>query len=94
MPIQQVVDRLDALLFVLKSCQGQTCVRPWQALHPSGNVQTLRDALSRRFDGFYASQTRVEYDHCELGYIPEAEGAQFERDGYVYREGTPWHEWV
>ncbi|ROV92831.1 hypothetical protein VPNG_09106 [Cytospora leucostoma] len=93
-PTRKVVERLDSLLFVLKSCKGQTCVRPWQALRPNGNVQTLRDALSHRFDGFYASQTRVEYDHCELGYIPEAEGAQFEQDEYVYRDGTPWHEWI
>ncbi|ROW07678.1 hypothetical protein VMCG_03347 [Cytospora schulzeri] len=93
-PISKVIDRLDSLLFVLKSCKGHTCVRPWQALHPNGNVQTLKDALSPRFDAFYTYQTRVEYDHCEMGYIPEAEGAQFEKDGYVYRQGTPWHEWV
>ncbi|KAL1864312.1 hypothetical protein Daus18300_007735 [Diaporthe australafricana] len=93
-PIHKVLNRLDSLLFVLKSCKGQTCVRPWQALHPQGNVQTLKDALSPRFDDFYVSQKRVEYDHCELGYIISAEGPRFETDGHVYRRGVSWHEWV
>ncbi|KAH8891800.1 Arylsulphatase [Thozetella sp. PMI_491] len=93
-PLGKVIDRLDSLLFVLKSCKGQTCAEPWAAIHPVGNVVTLQDALSPRFDVFYAQQTRVQYDHCELGYIPEAEGPQFEKDGLVYRQGTAWHEWV
>ncbi len=93
-PLSKVIDRLDSLLFVLKSCKGDTCIRPWEAVHPEGNVQTLQDALSPRFDSFYAQQTRVQYDHCELGYIPEAEGPQFEKDGLVYRQGAKWHEWV
>lgn len=93
-PVHKVVDRLDSLLFVLKSCKGQTCVKPWEALHPQGNVQSLKDALSPRFDQFYVQQKRVQYDHCAMGYIVEAEGSQFEKDGYVYRQGTAWHEWV
>ncbi len=47
LPLSKVVARLDSLLFVLKSCQGQSCVHPWRALHPSGNVGSLREALSR-----------------------------------------------
>jgi hypothetical protein len=92
--LEKVVDRLDSLLFVLKSCKSKSCVRPWEALHPQGNVAGLWDALSSRFDGFYVQQERVRYDHCELGYIVDAEGPQFERDGLVYRHGTAWHEWV
>ena len=87
MPLAKVVNRLDSLLFVLKSCKSRTCVRPWEALHPQGNVQGLWDALSPRFDGFYTQQERVRYDHCELGYILEAEGPQFEKDGLVYHIG-------
>ena len=89
-----MVSRLDSLLFVLKSCRGKTCVRPWAALHPQGNVAGLRDALSSRFDAFYTLQERVRYHHCEPGYLLGAEGPQFERDGLVFRHGTPWHEWV
>ncbi|KHE84587.1 arylsulfatase [Neurospora crassa] len=94
-PVQKVVARLDSLLFVLKSCKGKTCIRPWEALHPAGNVQNLHDALSSRFDSFYEKeQKRVEFDRCERGYIVEAEGPQFETDGLVYRDGHRWDQWV
>jgi hypothetical protein len=94
-PFEKVIARLDALLFVLKSCKGQTCVRPWHALHPAGNVQNLHDALASRFDVFYEQQQKkVHYDRCELGYILDAEGPQFETDGLVYRQGVRWSEWV
>ncbi|KAK4038052.1 alkaline-phosphatase-like protein [Parachaetomium inaequale] len=94
-PFEKVIARLDALLFVLKSCKGQTCVRPWHALHPAGNVQNLHNALSSRFDVFYEQQQKkVNYNRCEMGYLPDAEGPQFETDGLVYRQGVRWSEWV
>jgi hypothetical protein len=93
-PLTQVRARLDSLLFVLKSCRGTTCVQPWRALHPEGNVSNLQDALSPRFDAFYAQQRRVEYDRCEQGLILGSEGPQFEHDGLVYREGIRWSEWT
>lgn len=100
-PFPKLLSRLDALLFVLKSCKSQTCVRPWQALHPAGNVQNLQDALHSRFDVFYEQQQRkVSFDRCEMGYLVDAEGPQFERDGVVYtgsltrRHGVRWSEWV
>ena len=94
-PFDKLISRLDSLLFVLKSCKGQTCSRPWQALHPSGNVQNLHDALSSRFDTFYdKEQKRVSYSRCELGYLIDAEGPQFDVDGLVYRHGVRWDEWV
>ncbi|KAH7628344.1 alkaline-phosphatase-like protein [Sordaria sp. MPI-SDFR-AT-0083] len=94
-PFQKVVVRLDSLLFVLKSCKGKTCIRPWEALHPAGNVRDLHDALSSRFDTFYEKeQRRVAFDRCEKGYIVEAEGPQFETHGLVYRDGHRWDQWV
>jgi hypothetical protein len=93
-PFDKVLARLDALLFVLKSCKGKTCVRPWQALHPAGNVQNLREALNSRFDPFYKKQRRVSFTRCELGHILDAEGPQFEAEGLVYRQGVWWSEWV
>ena len=94
-PLAKVVARLDSLLFVLKSCKGRTCTKPWRALHPAGNVGNLHDALSPRFDNFYETQQkRIEYSRCEAGYIVDAEGPQFEREGFVYRHGAQWHEWV
>ncbi|EAQ83082.1 hypothetical protein CHGG_10900 [Chaetomium globosum CBS 148.51] len=91
-PFEKVIARLDALLFVLKSCKGQTCVRPWHALHPAGNVQNLHDALSSRFDTFYEQeQKKVSYNRCETGYLVDAEGPQFETDGLAYRQGVRWN---
>ena len=80
---------------MLKSCKAETCTQPWKALHPQGNVLSLRDALSPRFDDFYVNQQKkVSYSSCEAGYIVDAEGPQFERDGLVYRQGLRWSEWV
>ncbi|KAL1902807.1 hypothetical protein Sste5346_000718 [Sporothrix stenoceras] len=94
-PLAKVVARLDSLLFVLKSCKGRACVRPWDVLHPDGDVRNLREALSAEFDTFYeVEQKRVSYSSCEAGYFVDAEGPQFELDGVAYRHGAKWHEWV
>jgi hypothetical protein len=94
-PVAKVAARLDALLFVLKSCKGRTCVEPWHALHPDRNVEKLSDALSPRFDQFYElQQKKIAYNRCEDGYIVDAEGPQFEKDGLVYRHNSRWSDWV
>ncbi|KAG0236794.1 hypothetical protein BGW42_002662 [Actinomortierella wolfii] len=73
-----LIDRLDALLNVLRTCKGQTCRDPWSALHApkEGNVQsgqellngkkvrTLKDALSESFDKYYASLPRFAFKDC------------------------------
>ncbi|KAL5334967.1 Six-hairpin glycosidase-like protein [Aspergillus crustosus] len=69
--------RLDALLLVLKSCAGSTCIKPWKELHPDNSVQSLSDALDRKFDEFYESLPKVEYSVCENGYLVWAEGPQW-----------------
>ncbi|KAJ0268250.1 hypothetical protein COL940_013569 [Colletotrichum noveboracense] len=53
--IEKIVSRLDSLLLVTKSCKGSVCTHPWRSLHPQGNVDTLRDALSPRFDSFISN---------------------------------------
>jgi hypothetical protein len=90
------VSRLDALLLVLKSCKGQVCREPWKTLHPEGSVWCLEDALDSRFDHFYEiEQTRVVYDHCENGYVIEAEGPMWESHGKLYeRHGLSWDTWI
>jgi hypothetical protein len=73
-PIKELVDRLDALTMVLKSCKGKACIEPWRELHPEGNVSSLKDSLQTRFDRFYAAQPRVAFTACAMGYLPEFEG--------------------
>jgi Sulfatase len=93
-PVTKLTARLDSLLFVLKSCKGDTCVRPWAALHEDG-VSSLEAALNPEYDTFYESeQVRIHYTRCELGYIIDAEGPQFDTDGLLYRNGAKWHEWI
>jgi N-acetylglucosamine-6-sulfatase len=65
---------LDALVVVLKSCKGETCIQPWKVLHPEGDVKSLVDSLKPGFDVFYHEQPKVSFSKCELGYIKESEG--------------------
>ncbi|KAM0353013.1 hypothetical protein ACHAPU_001899 [Fusarium lateritium] len=88
---RQVLNRLDALMLVLKSCKGNTCIEPWKTLHPKDDVVNLKDALRKEFDGFYEEQVKVRFDRCEAGYLIHAEGPQV---GYEYREGLEWHHWA
>lgn len=75
-PLRQVAGRRDALMMVLKSCEGDECTHPWLQLHPQGNVKTLQDALDWRYDSFYANQPKVAFSACKLGYLVEFEGPQ------------------
>ncbi|KAI1180576.1 alkaline-phosphatase-like protein [Nemania sp. FL0916] len=84
-PIDKVVSRLDSLLLVLKSCKEDTCVYPWEALHPGENVHSLDDALSVWYDEFYLTQQdKVSFSRCELGHFLDAEGPQFRGVDSVY----------
>lgn len=82
-PISSIVARLDAAVLALKACKGEGCRRPWKTLHPHGNVETLRQAMSPRYDHFYErEQEKVTFDACAEGYLPWLEGAM---------EPTPFH---
>jgi hypothetical protein len=98
LPVSKVASRLDALLFMLKSCQGLACREPWRQLHAAGDVRTLAEALHPRFDDFYETQqTRVRYEFCANGYLVDAEGPMWETHGLTapyQRDGVRWEEWV
>ena len=72
----KVVDRLDALLMVTKSCAQDSCREPWASLFPDGSVTTLSDALDSKYDSFFAKQPKVEFSSCDQGYIISEEGPQ------------------
>ncbi|KAG2412904.1 hypothetical protein HFD88_010462 [Aspergillus terreus] len=75
-PLHQVINRLDALMMVVKSCKEDSCREPWKELHPGGYVENLKAALSPAYDAFYARQPNVHFRNCEEGYLISAEGAQ------------------
>lgn len=89
--LSSLTTRLDALMMVMKSCKGWTCVEPWKVLHPAGDVESLSEALGGQFDQFYREQPQVSFDRCEPGYIVDAEGPQ---EAAVYRQGLGWSHWT
>lgn len=82
---KHVINRLDSLLMVLKSCKAESCREPWKTLHPDGSVYNLRGALKDTFDSFYHEQPKVSFSSCELGYLIAAEGPQ---DVNVWKSGN------
>lgn len=95
--IEKLVSRVDALLLTLKACEGEVCIRPWETLHPTGNVKNLKDAMNPRYDDFYIEkQKKVTFTGCALGYLPYLEGAMEPipykgKDGKVKRM-VNWHD--
>ncbi|KAI7896354.1 alkaline-phosphatase-like protein [Mucor mucedo] len=68
----QLVNRLDALLIVLKSCRAETCRDPWKVLHPTNkSVKTLQDALDEKYNAHYTQFKTVQYEEC-IGYYDAA----------------------
>lgn len=63
-------------MMVLKSCNEDSCRRPWYQLHPDGKVNSLSDALNESYDTFYSNQPKVSFSQCSLGYHIWAEGPQ------------------
>lgn len=75
-PLKKILARLDALMLVLKSCNEDSCRRPWQQLHPDGRVKSLVDALDSSYDDFYSNQPKVSFSKCSPGHHLWAEGPQ------------------
>lgn len=77
---QQLASRLDGLLFLMKSCKGETCRNPWGTLMPGAGVSSLIDSLGEKHNNFFEETLpRVGFTSCEPGYIIAAEGPQYNR---------------
>ncbi|KAF9429661.1 hypothetical protein BGZ94_009938 [Podila epigama] len=79
-----LLDRLDALLNILRTCKGPTCRDPWSVLHPQEDsvdvatneeikVRSLNDALHARFDAYYANLPKFEFKSCLHHYQTDNE---------------------
>ncbi|KAI4598774.1 hypothetical protein KJ359_002666 [Pestalotiopsis sp. 9143b] len=94
--ITSLTARLNGLLLTLKACKGKVCTRPWNTLHPQGDVQNLRDAMNPVYDDFYENQQHaVTFSECALGQILAVEGA-LEPISYAatdQREAR-WEDWT
>ncbi len=71
-----LIERLDALLMVTKSCAADSCRQPWDELFPGGQVYNLTDAMRPEYDAFFAKQPKVSFNGCYNYYMPAEEGPQ------------------
>jgi N-acetylglucosamine-6-sulfatase len=82
-PVEQLFSRLDALLLVLKRCKRESCRNAYSVLFPEGQASNLTQAMSSKYDAFFAGQPKVSFAECIPGHIIALEGPQ---DAYVYTE--------
>ena len=98
--LDRLISRVDALLLTLKACKGKVCTRPWEHLHPKGNVKSLKDALRDEYDDFYLhQQKRVEFQACKLGYLTEFEqplepALYLDAASGRFGRSARWHDWT
>ena len=71
-----MIDRLDAMLMVLKTCKQDSCRNVWNVLFPKGQVNDIQDAMDQKYDNFFAEQPKVSFAHCIGGEIRALQGPQ------------------
>ncbi|KAL8386854.1 hypothetical protein RB595_010342 [Gaeumannomyces hyphopodioides] len=78
----RVLDRLNALLLVTKSCAEGSCRDPWAVFSPGDGlpaIATMAQAMDARYDVFFAGFPRVHFNSCmqyqdvanEMPFFPE-----------------------
>lgn len=62
----RVVNRLNALLMVTKSCEKGSCRDPWGLITPpdGSSITTLTQALDTKYDDFFTNFERVQFGTC------------------------------
>lgn len=64
---ERLLNRLNAILMVTKSCEGNTCRQPWDWLQPNnqtGEILSLGQAMASQYDSFFASFPQVSFKTC------------------------------
>ncbi|KAI0471555.1 arylsulfatase [Xylariaceae sp. FL0804] len=97
-----LINRLNALLMVTKSCEQNACRDPWSLLQPpvsgggSANLTSLVQALDASHDDFFSAFERVTFQTClqvqqvenEGPYFPELSALAGGGLGRAYRNET------
>ncbi|TYJ53503.1 hypothetical protein B9479_005889 [Cryptococcus floricola] len=85
--IQKLLNRLDALLLVLKRCSGETCHNPYASLFPpashhqtGGEVWTFEQALEEKYDEYFEGLVKVRFSECALGFQEEVEKPDWRKE--------------
>jgi N-acetylglucosamine-6-sulfatase len=100
-PISQLVNRLDAVILVQKTCKEGQCREPWAQLHPDGVVKNLRDALDTKWDEKYASYPKVVFEQCfhepvyrRWAEKPHWQELQGNQSAMMMGDGLDWDTWA
>ncbi|KAK7034486.1 hypothetical protein VNI00_012333 [Paramarasmius palmivorus] len=67
----RVISRLNALMIVLKTCVGDVCRNPWDAIFTLGEAANLEEALDEKYDSYFDSLPRFRYRECRYGYFED-----------------------
>jgi len=97
----RIVNRLNALLMVTKSCETNSCRDPWSLLKPSSDsdsapLVSFAQALDEEYDSFFENFAKVSFDTClivqldsnETPYFPPLEDLEGGGLGRAYRNAT------
>lgn len=80
--LQRALNRLDALLLVLKTCSGTVCTNPYAALFPDlaagEEVYRYAQVTHPRFDAYFSSLPRVRFAECALGFQSRLERPEWD----------------
>ncbi|KAI1771206.1 arylsulfatase [Hypoxylon cercidicola] len=63
----RLMDRLNAVLLVTKSCADNICRQPWALLQPEtqkDEILSLKQAMDPKYDSFFAQFPRVAFKKC------------------------------
>ncbi|KAI1824711.1 arylsulfatase [Xylaria intraflava] len=97
--LARLVQRLNALLMVTKSCERNSCRDPWSLLKPGGDnleLVSLTQAMDEAHDDFFANFQQVSMDKClgvqsaenEMPYFPPLDQLFGGGLGRAYRNST------
>lgn len=76
---RRLVERLDGLLLVLKTCKGNSCRQPYHELFPSeGKLHALSQVLDAKYDDYFANLPRVQWSECILGFQSRMEKPEWD----------------
>lgn len=74
---KQIINRLNALLLVTKSCVGSTCRNPWPVLKPSEPnlppAKSLKEAMNPKYNTFFSKFPPVNFKECLDIQLPSNE---------------------
>lgn len=96
---QRLINRLNALLMVTKSCEQDRCRDPWAQLDPANGTATLTSlvaAMDSSYDDYFSAFEKVSFDTCmqyqwadnETPFFPPLDTLDAGGLGRAYRNTT------